>query len=213
VPARLALERHDWEAAAQIRPGLPKEVMWDEYPNFEAISYFALALGAAHQGDSKVAEKAIAELARLEGGARELDIAYGWGIQVAIQRTAAEAWLAFESGDAERGLELAAEAAEMEGTTEKSPVTPGEILPALELYGDMLRAADRHDEAIAAYETALARSPNRFNSLYGAGRAAEQASDSEAASGFYTQLIDICPEEGADRPELDHAREFLAASH
>jgi hypothetical protein len=37
---------------------------------------------------------------------------------------------------------------------------------------DMLLATGRHDDAIEAYRVALERSPNRFNSLFGAGRAA-----------------------------------------
>ena len=81
-----------------------------------------------------------------------------------------------------------------------------------ELLGEMLLELEMHDDALAQFERALERSPGRFNSLYGAGLAAELAGNSEAANGFYTQLIDICPEESADRPELDHVREFLAAS-
>ena len=209
VPARIALERHDWDAAAQLATRWPTELAWDEYPHLDAIPYFARALGAAQTGSEAEARQAIAELARLEEAARELNEVYDWGIQVAIQRVAAEAWLAFSSGDSEAALELAREAAAMEGTTEKSPVTPGEVLSARELYGDMLLASGRHVEAIAAYEAALARSPNRFNSLFGAGRPAELAGESEAAESFYTQLLEICSEPTGDRPELEHARAFL----
>jgi tetratricopeptide (TPR) repeat protein len=209
VPSRLALERHDWERAAEVGIRWPAELEWDQYPYLDAIPYFARALGAARAGKPAEAKAAIGELSRLEEAARALDIAYDWGIQVAIQRVAAEAWLAYESDDTERALELAQEAAEMESTTEKNPVTPGEVLPARELYGDMLLAIGRHAEAIEAYEGALARSPNRFNSLYGAGRAAELAGEREAAESFYGQLLDICPDPTGERPELEHARAFL----
>lgn len=209
VPARLALERHDWEAAARIEARWPTDVAWDQYPYLDAISYFARALGAARTGQPDEARKSIAELARLEEAASKLDIAYDWGIQVAIQRVAAEAWLIYETGDKGTALEKAREAAAMEGTTEKNPVTPGEVLPARELYGDMLLAAGRHAEAIAAYEAALDRSPNRFNSLYGAGQAAELAGDGEAASRFYGQLLEICSGATGERQELEHARRFL----
>jgi tetratricopeptide (TPR) repeat protein len=211
VPARLALERHDWEAAAAVESRWPAELKWEQYPYLDAITFFARALGAAHTGHPKVAQAAIAELVELEAAANALDIAYDWGIQVAIQRVAAEAWLAYESGDTERGLELGRKAAEMEGTTEKNPVTPGEVLPARELYGDMLLASGHHSEAVEAYETALARSPNRFNSIYGAGRAAELAGDGQAAKELYAQLLEICPDPTGARPELEHARAFLAA--
>ena len=213
VPSRLALERHDWEEATAVAIRWPAEVDWDQYPYLDAIPYFARAMGAARTGRPQRAQAAILELKRLEEAAGELDVAYDWGIQVGIQRVAAEAWAAFESGDADRGLGLAEQAAEMEATTEKNPVTPGEVLPAAELYGDMLRAAERYSEAIEAYEVALVRSPNRFNSLFGAARAAELAGDPEAARGFYQQLLEICPAPTGDRPELAHAREFLASAH
>ena len=133
-------------------------------------------------------------------------------MQVRILRVAAAAWLAYESGDIDGALELAQQAAEMEGTTDKNPVTPGEVLPARELYGDMLLATGRHIEALAAYSAALERSPNRFNSLYGAGQAAEGAGDAEAARGFYAKLLEVCPTPSGEHPELEHARGFLEDS-
>ncbi len=211
VPARLALERHDWDAAAEVRSRWPAEVAWDEYPYLDAISYFTRAIGAVKTGDLARAKAAIAVLVELEEAAAALDVAYDWGIQVAIQRVAAESWLAYESGDVEKGLELARKAAEMEGTTEKNPVTPGEVLPAQELYGDMLLTDGRHDEAITAYEKSLDRSPNRFNSLYGAGQAAEATGHSEKAASFYQRLIDMSAARASGRPELDHARTYLKA--
>ena len=211
VPARLALEQHDWEAAAVIESRWPAEVQWEQYPYLDAITFFARAMGAARTGDPATAQEAIDELAKLEEAAAALDVAYDWGIQVGIQRVAAESWLAYESGDVEKALELAQMAAEMEASTEKNPVTPGEVLPAQELYGDMLLAAGRHEDAIAAYEKALARSPNRLNSLYGAGQAAQAAGDNERAAAFYRQLIEISAE-AASRPELAQAQEFLASA-
>ena len=212
VPSRYALERHQWSEAADVEVRGPDGVPWDQYPHLEAIPYFARALGSARTGDIAAAQKAIAELARLQEAASSLNMAYDWGIQVEIQRTAAEAWLAYEGGDKDRALELMRKAAEMEGSTEKNPITPGEVLPASELFGDMLLASGQYDEARQQYEAALARSPNRFNSLYGAGRAAELASDSERAARFYGKLLENCPEPTGERAELDHARAFISPS-
>ncbi len=136
-------------------------------------------------------------------------MAYDWGIQVAIQRTAAEAWLAYERGETDAALELMQKAADMEASTDKNPVTPGEVLPARELYGDMLLASGRYDEARAQYEAALERSPNRFNSLFGAGRSAELAGDAETAASFYRRLLEIASQPTGKRPQLQHAREAL----
>ena len=79
VPSRLALERHDWEAAADVAVRWPAELEWDQYPYLDAIPHFARALGAARTGDPATAKSAIAELERLEKAAGELDIAYDWG--------------------------------------------------------------------------------------------------------------------------------------
>jgi hypothetical protein len=46
------------------------------------------------------------------------------------------------------------QAAKLEASTEKHPVTPGEILPARELLGDLLLQIERPMEALAEYETA-----------------------------------------------------------
>ncbi len=209
IPVRIALERHQWEAAAAIEPRQPEEIMWVQYPYLEAISEFAVALGAARSGQPKAARAAIARLEGLETAAAALNSAYDWGVQVAIQKTAAQAWLAYESGEPDQGLELARRAAEMEGSTEKNPVTPGEVLPAGELYGDMLLAAGRPAEALAAYEEMLVRSPNRYNSLFGAGQAAEALGDMDVARGFYKSLLEICPDPSGVHPALEAALTFV----
>ena len=209
VPARLALERRDWEAATAVASGWPEAVPWEEYPHFVAIPVFTRALGAARTGDHANARKAIDELEKLYERAAALDMAYNWGTQVAIKKTAAEAWLAYESGEKDRGLELMQQAAEMEAGTEKNSVTPGAVQPAEELYADMLLDAGRHDEAQKQYETVLVRSPNRFNSLYGAGRAAELAGDARVAASYYRKLLETSPEPTGERAQLAHAREVL----
>ena len=206
VPARLALERHDWEAAAAVEPAWPAGVRWEQYPHLLAIPYFARALGAARTGDHAAAENAIAKLAELQENAEALPGAYDWGIQVEIQKLGAQAWLAFEQGDQQGALRLMAEAAKKETSTEKNPVTPGEALPARELYGDMLAATGDHAGALAEYRAALERSPNRFSSLFGAGRAAELAGDAATAAGYYERLMEIAPEATGDRPALEHAK-------
>ena len=155
------------------------------------------------------AREAISEMEVLQEQAEALNMAYDWGIQVAIQKTAAEGWLAFEQGEQDKSLELMRQAAEMEASTDKNPITPSAVLPARELYGDLLLATGDYDAALSEYEAALERAPNRFYSLYGAARAAELADDSETAARYYQQLLDNCPDPSADRPQLEHARNFL----
>jgi tetratricopeptide (TPR) repeat protein len=173
VPARLALERQDWKAAAALQPRVPAEYPWDNYPAMEALTHFAIALGAARSGDLPRAQRAVARLAEL----RERAAASSpyWAKQVEIQRLAAEAWVEFAAGRKEEGLTAMRQAAELEAGTDKHPVTPGELLPASELLGDMLLEMRRPKEALAAYQAALQRSPGRRNALRGVERSGGRA--------------------------------------
>jgi tetratricopeptide (TPR) repeat protein len=89
-------------------------------------------------------------------------------------------------------------------------VTPGEVLPAGDLLGDLLLEAGRPADALAAYEAVLAASPNRLNTLFGAGQAAERAGKAEKALEHYGQLIKVAVEADAGIARVDHARSFLA---
>jgi hypothetical protein len=169
VPARLALERQDWKAAAALEARMPADYPWDRFPAMEALTHFAVALGAARTGDLPRAQRAVARLAELRAAAAAAS-PY-WAKQIEIQRLAAEAWLEFAAGRKDEALTAMQQAAELEATTDKHPITPGELLPASELLGDMLLQLKRPKEALAAYQEALARSPGRRNALRGVERA------------------------------------------
>jgi tetratricopeptide (TPR) repeat protein len=207
VPARLALERQEWADAASLVPRAPSNYPWDKYPAMEAITHFARALGAARSGNRKAARQGIDKLAVLRERAAGTS-AY-WGKQIEIQLLSAMAWLAFQEGKQEEALNIMRRAAELETSTEKHPVTPGEVLPARELLADMLLEMGRHKEAQTEYEAALERSANRFNSLYGAGRAAELAGHKKKATTYYRKLFEVAAQADMERPRLQHARRFL----
>jgi tetratricopeptide (TPR) repeat protein len=174
----------------------------------EAVTYFARALGAARSGDLKVAEQALDKLAVLRDRADQTS-GY-WAKQVEIQRLSAMAWLAYQQGKQEEALNIMRSAAEMEASTEKHPVTPGEVLPARELFADMLLEMGRYNEAQTEYEAALERSANRFNSLYGAGRAAELGGNTSKATLYYKKLVEITAHADTERERLQQVRTFLA---
>jgi tetratricopeptide (TPR) repeat protein len=209
VPARLALERHMWAAAADLEPRQPSEYPWETAPAVEAITHFARALGAARSGR---VERARADLETLAAVEQRVPATgpYNWRTQVEIQRLSALAWLQFEEGGRGEALSTMRAAAALEATTEKHPVTPGEVLPARELLADMLLELGRPGEALVEYESALARSPNRFNSLYGAGRAAELTGDAAAAVRYYEGLLKVAAHADTPRERLQHARAYLA---
>jgi hypothetical protein len=57
----------------------------------------------------------------------------------------------------------------VEDRTEKHPVTPGPVLPARELYADLLVQAGLPDSARVQYQAVLRRQPGRARSLAGLG--------------------------------------------
>jgi tetratricopeptide (TPR) repeat protein len=209
VPARLTLERHLWAEAADLEPRSPASYPWDTAASSEAITYFARALGAARSGRFEQARADLENLAELQAEV-ETSSPY-WGTQVEIQRLSALAWLQFEEGDREGGLVTMQQAAGMEAGTDKHPVTPGEVLPAGELLGDMYMELGKFPEALASYEAALERGPNRFNSLYGAGMAAAKVGEMTKASGYFEALLEVSARSDTDRPRLVEVRGFMNA--
>ena len=210
APARYSLERGDWTAAARL-PVRPRSgVPWDTYPHFEAITYFARGLGAARSGDLDGARRALDTLDALHERTVEAGEAY-WAVPVAAQRTTVAAWIAHAEGRHETARSLMQEAAELEDSVDKHPVTPGAVRPARELLGDMLVLLGQPAAAMDAYRTALGGSPSRLNSLYGLGRAAELAGDREGARAAYEQLVALSPEtEAGQRTSVAEAKAFLA---
>ncbi|MDX1395594.1 MAG: tetratricopeptide repeat protein [Gemmatimonadota bacterium] len=210
IPARYALERRDWNTAADLAPRAPDGFPWDDgFAPFEALTHFARALGGARSGRFDVAEEAIGTLEALGERISSTSSNEYWRTQIEVQVVAARAWLAHERGDRDRGLDLMREAARVEASTEKGPVTPGELLPAAELLGEMLFLAGRYDEALDAYEAALARSPNRLNGLAGAAKAARAAGRDDAAQRYLTALIDLTASAETPRPAIEEARAYV----
>ncbi len=189
-PARYALERGDWKSAAALeaRPG--------KFAYTEAITRFARALGAARSGNPQAAKADVARLAELGEKLRAAKDAY-WADQVDIQRRAAAAWVLEAEGDAAEALKTLRAAADAEDRTEKSPVTPGPLLPARELLGQMLLARGAADEALAAFEATLAKEPNRLGATAGAAKAADQAGDRAKARKYRAAAVELT--QGAGR--------------
>ena len=182
IPARCALERGRWAEAARlaVRPA-------PEWPAAEAITHFARAIGAARESDTALARHEIAVLAQIESTLAPGPQAY-WSGQVAIQRLAATAWLELATGDTASAVLHAGQAADREDGTQKHPVTPGPVLPARELEGDLLLLAGRPAAAGRAYAATLALSPNRARSLFGLASAAELAGDMATALARYREF-------------------------
>jgi hypothetical protein len=64
-------------------------------------------------------------------------------------------------------------------------------------------------EALATYEEAMVKEPNRFHSLAGAANAAERLGDTAKAKAYYAKRVAMTDGVNADRRELVAARQFL----
>jgi tetratricopeptide (TPR) repeat protein len=207
---RVEMELGEWQRAAAITPRRPSNISWDAYPSCEAIVHFARGIGAARSGQLAAARAEVATLDRL---ARKLEtdgLPY-WTKQTLVQKHAVEAWILHAEGRKLEALTAMKAAADAEDALDKHPVTPGNVLPSRELYADMLFGEERYDEAFAAYEATLRISPNRFNSLAGAGIAAEGAGRDADARIYFTRLIETAGSGDTSRPGLVRARAVLTA--
>jgi tetratricopeptide (TPR) repeat protein len=119
--------------------------------------------------------------------------------------------MALAQGKSDEALALMRSAADVEDRNEKHIVTPGRILPARELLGEMLLALGRPADALKEFEAVQTREPERFRSYYGAAQAAAQSGDTVKAKRYFTKLVQMAAQ-GAARPELVQARAFLAAN-
>lgn len=203
IPARYALERRQWAEAAALEPRVSRVTY------SEGITYFARALGAARSGDAASARANVDKLQALHAALSTAKQGY-WAAQVEIQHREAAAWLALAEGRQDEAVRLMAEAATLEDATEKHPVTPGPLLPARELYGELLLELQQPAQALREFEASMPKEPHRFNGLYGAARAAEFAGETQKARAYYAQLVTLCAQSDTERPALQHAKAFLA---
>jgi tetratricopeptide (TPR) repeat protein len=181
MAARYALERDDWAGATQLA------VPTNQPAFIQSIARFSRALGHARQGHAAPAREEIAELTKLTSVLTERKDPY-WPIVVDAQRMAAEAWVLHAEGKHAEALAMAAQAADKEELVEKHPVTPGPLIPARELLGDILMVHGKHAEALAAYEQTLKKEPNRLRTLAGAARAAKAAGKADVAAKYQAEV-------------------------
>jgi len=210
IPSRYVLENRMWEEASRLKPTI-NFISWKDFPWQEAIIHFTSLMGSLHTGNLKAANEEMKELKRIQNTLLNKKDNYKAN-QVAIQIKAAEAWMTMKEGKQSEALQLMQQAADMEDKTEKHPVTPGEVIPARELLGDMLLQMNKPDKALEAYEADLKSHPNRFNALYGAAQASEKSGNIQKAKSYYQQLVNVTGNSVSKRQELKVASRFLNTS-
>src|SRR5258708_6286324 len=208
MPARFALERRRWDDAAQLELR-PKDMPWDQFPHAEAVVVYARALGAARLGNKANAAADIGRLRQLQADMQKMKLGY-LAQQAQMQIIAASAWLAFADGKKDEALAAMQAAVDLESKSDKHPVTPGPLVPARELLGEMLLEMNRPDAALVEFEREIATEPNRYRAIANATRAAEQSGDRQLARALADQLLELTAKRDTQRPEVLQAKLLLS---
>jgi hypothetical protein len=200
IPARYALERGKWEEAAVLAMK-PAPFAW-----VDAVTRFARALGAARSNNVTAARADLAGLRTLGEKLAAQKDAY-WSEQVSVQQQIVTSWIHFVEGRKDEALRVAAKAAEAEDATDKSAISPGPLVPARELLGEMLLASNRPADALREFEATMKKEPDRFRTTFFAAKAAASTGDAAKARQYYRRVAEICTKGDAPgRPELQEAR-------
>ena len=207
MPTRYALERKQWAEAAQLELK-PASFPWEEFQWEKANVNFGRLLGAVHSHKLADAKNELKQLQFIHENLNEAKESYKANL-VLIQIKTSEGWIKFAEGQKADALSLMSRAADMEDSTEKSSVTPGEVIPARELLGDMYLEMGEPAKALKAYEADLKRHPNRFNGLYGAGLAEEKSGNTKKAILYYKQLPAFTNSSDHKRPQQEAAELFI----
>jgi tetratricopeptide (TPR) repeat protein len=151
----------------------------------------------------------VRELQRIVTGLKAAKSDY-WATEVEVLRLGAAAWTAYAKGNNDEALTLMRSAADMEDKSEKHAVTPGRLVPARELLGEMLLEMKRPADALKEFETSEKQDPNRFRGLYGAAKASELSGDQAKAKNYFEKFLTLAKSADSERPELNEAKAFLA---
>jgi len=211
IPARFYLETRQWTQASELEM-ISDKYTTDKFPWPNGIIHFTRILGAVNTNKIAQAKKDFELLKTCHQYLEKREDNY-MANQVLIMVNAADAWIKYSEGYIEDALRLMKLAAELEFNTEKQPITPGEVLSAQELLGDLLMKLNNPEEALEAYELNLKIRPNRFNGLYGAAVAAKQLGKTEKAIKYFEGLLNLTKGSQSDRSELKEARAFLSSKN
>jgi tetratricopeptide (TPR) repeat protein len=197
--SRYAIERRNWKEAAAQPVLRPQSITG-------LLAHWTRAIGAARSGDLKQARAEVAQMESIVRNLRGDRYAYGERPGT-VELDQARGWLAQAGGKKKQALELMrAVANEVEAGKRNAQAYPP-VVPAREMLADLLLEQGKAMEALKEFEKALAHSPQRFNALYGAARAAELAGQKAQAASYYAALLRVT-DGGANssRPELARAK-------
>ena len=209
MKARLALENRKWEEAANLPIPDTSKFAWSKFPQYEALIYYARGIGGARSGKPEIANQSLERLDQLQKNLGDTPQTKYWHDQIEAEKLAVKAWIAFATNHKDDGLALIKQAADLEDATQKNPVSPGELLPIREQAGDMLMEMGQPKEALVHYRQTNTTRPNRFNTVYGAAKAAEESGDAAAAKEFYAKLLSLKGDEPTNREQFAYAEKMV----
>jgi tetratricopeptide (TPR) repeat protein len=199
-----ALEMRDWKSAATLEPAPGAS------PIPKTLTYWARIVADGHLRRSKEAQADLAKYAEFYDQIRKGKHAYfADSTGAKVEQDEVAGWVAFAERNSEKAWSKMRAAADVQ-----DKVGQGEVdIPAREMLADMLLELDQPKEALVEYDSALKMSPNRFNGLFNAGRAAEAAGDKGRAATYYSALLKATNDgKLSERPELAHVKTFLSAT-
>lgn len=191
IPARLALETHNWEAGKKITLPDTNWFSWKKFPQYESMFYFTQGISAARTGDIAGATAAKEKLNALQQQLGNTPQSQYFARQIESQAMSIDAWQMLAEGKQEQALKTMQAAADIEDGMLKNPVSPGSLLPARELLGDMYFESALYADALAAYEQSLTTNPNRYNTYLGAGLAAEKMNDAVKKKQYFSSILQL----------------------
>lgn len=203
IPGRMALEYQNWTEAAHISLS-HLNFPWEKFPQYEALIYYARGIGAGRIKNLEITKQSIQKLEELQKTFTDVESNRYWINQIEIQKKVVKAWELYTQNEMEKSLEMMIVAADLEDATEKNPVTPGTLLPAREMLGDLYMELNRPKDALIQYELSLKKNPNRFNSIFGAARSAELIGDKKKTEYYYNQLLKL--NNSSTRQQIVHAK-------
>ncbi len=202
IPARIALERGDWAAAAAL-PVTDLKVAYAD-----SLTRFARGVGMARGGDLAGARGEIDALKALK---QSLDKSSPyWAARTEEQIYAVSAWIARAEGERERAETLLRTAADGEDASVKNVQMENRLYPMRELYADLLLENGKAADALRQFTASLHETPNRYRGLYGAALAADATGDRATAIRHFEALMALTNNADKSRPEIGRAREYLA---
>ena len=202
MPARYAIERGDWKAAAALPV---TSLRWDYA---DSITRFARGLGCARGGDQAGAKSEIEALQELRRERAKAGDTY-WAARIDEEIQAVTAWAAMAAGDTRKAEALMRAAADSEDASVKSVAMELRLYPMREMLAELLLEQGNAGAALKEFETSAQENPNRFRGLYGAARASEKAGKAEAARDYYRRLLALSAGADDGRTELRQARDFV----